>query len=98
MTSKLVSFLKESWLAQHFFTWFGFFFALSTLQPIYLVTVIVMAPLSALFWELLERYVERRLEIEPERWWDRWIVDPLTDISGSFAGWIIGSLLRAFLT
>lgn len=92
-----LSYFGRSWFLQHFLTWFSLFVLASSLEEIQVHTVIVLGAVTAVGWELLERKLESMYGKPHEPWWDRWVLDPIADLSGSFAGWSIGILIRWLL-
>ena len=93
-----IPYLRRSWFVRHFLAWASLFALVSSLQPIRWYTTLVVGAVTAVAWELVESRAEEMYGIEPEVWWDRWVLDPIADLSGSFAGWGIGILIRQLIS
>lgn len=83
----------DLWSLTHFAFWYVVGADVKALQAAGkvkgLLYPLLLALAFAFVWELVERYgfEPRGLVVFPERWWNRWISDPLMAVVGVWVGW-----------
>jgi hypothetical protein len=84
-------YLFDTWSLIHFLGW-GV--ATAFIPRMYVAKAILMAVMIGTSWELFELAVAEPYLRFAEPWYNRWITDPIANISGAVMGSILGRLCR----